>query len=160
MKEEKKLKEDKKTKEEKTLKEDKKHKEEKKLKEDNKYQEMYNKLMNYENELHIRNQKRIKIGLRCIWTIPALFLFLLFVTESSKVIFLVLWIVSLFAIAVYLIYVEYMDYKLQEKINYLSGENNEDVDSLIDVAAVEGRARAFKKNAEERIETRREELRL
>ena len=31
------------------------------------------------------------------------------------------WIVSLFAIAVYLIGVEYVDYKLQEKMNEISG---------------------------------------
>jgi hypothetical protein len=38
------------------------------------------------------------------------------------VIFLILWIVSLFALSIYLIVVEYMDHNLQEKIMELKGE--------------------------------------
>ena len=88
------------------------------LSEDKKLREMYDKLVGYEKTIHERNQKRIKIGLRCIYIIPLFFLVLLMIVpDSSKLIFLVLWIVSLFAIAVYLIGVEYVDYKLQEKMN-------------------------------------------
>ena len=36
-----------------------------------------------------------------------------------EVVFLVLWIVSLFTISAYLIYVEYMDYTLQERLTEL-----------------------------------------
>ena len=39
----------------------------------------------------------------------------LFITDSSKIIFLVLWIASLFGIAIYLIGVEYVDYKSRKK---------------------------------------------
>lgn len=73
---------------------------------------------------HEKNQKRIKIGLRCLYIIPAIFLFLLMVMKSSKIIFLALWIVSLFILAVYLIVVEYMDYNLQNHINKLEGKKN------------------------------------
>ena len=59
-----------------------------------------------------------------------IFLFLLFVTESSKVIFLILWIVSLFVIASYLIVVEYMDYNLQEKIKEFTGDEDAEFDGL------------------------------
>ena len=88
------------------------------LSDDKRLREMYDKLVGYEKTIHERNQKRIKIGLRCIYIIPLFFLVLLMIVpDSSKIIFLVLWIVSLFAIAVYLIGVEYVDYKLQEKMN-------------------------------------------
>lgn len=56
---------------------------------------------------------------------PLVFLALLFLTGSNKVIFLILWIVSLFALSIYLIVVEYMDYNLQEKIMELKGEEGD-----------------------------------
>lgn len=95
-----------------------------------KYEQMYEMLVEYERKIHEKNQKRIKIGLKCIFIIPLIFLILLFWTESNKVVFLILWIVSLFLIAVYLIAVEYMDYNLQEKLKELNEEEGE-VDALI-----------------------------
>lgn len=98
---------------------------------------MYDQLMNYEQMLHERNQRRIRNGLRCIYIIPAIFLFLLFATGSSKIIFLVLWIVSLFGIAVYLILIEYNDYNLQQKMNEIKGCGEKEPDSLIALNEVE-----------------------
>ena len=86
------------------------------------YEEIFQKVLDYEQTLHEKNRKRIKIGLKCIWIVPLFFLALLFLTGSNKVIFLILWIVSLFALSIYLIVVEYMDYNLQEKIMELKGE--------------------------------------
>lgn len=101
--------------------------------ENEKLQKMYDMVMDYENTLHERNQKRIKIGLRCIYIIPAIFLFLMFTTGSSKIIFLVFWILSLFVIAAYLICVEYVDYNLQQKMHEINGEENGEVEALIDL---------------------------
>ena len=106
------------------------------MNEDKKFQEMYEKLMDYESSLHEINQKRIKIGLRCIYIIPLIFLVLLFITDSSKIIFLVLWIASLFGIAIYLIGVEYVDYKLQEKMKEIGGKNDIEPESLITIEQV------------------------
>ena len=86
------------------------------------YEEIFQKVLDYEQTLHEKNRKRIKIGLKCIWIVPLFFLALLFLTGSNKVIFLILWIVSLFALSIYLIVVEYMDHNLQEKIMELKGE--------------------------------------
>lgn len=91
----------------------------------NKYEEMYEKLVFYEQKIHETNQKRIRIGLKCIWIIPLIFLVLLFWTESNKVVFLILWIVSLFAIATYLILTEYADYNLQERLGEIINEERE-----------------------------------
>ena len=66
------------------------------LSDDKRLREMYNKLVGYEKTIHEQNQKRIKIGLRCIYIIPLFFLVLLMIVpDSSKLIFLVLWIVCL-----------------------------------------------------------------
>lgn len=93
--------------------------------ENDKYKKAYDMVMNYEEQVHRKNQKRISIGLKCIVIIPLIFLALLFWTDSSKVIFLILWIVSLFILAVYLITVEYMDYNLMERMAKLNGQERE-----------------------------------
>ena len=104
------------------------------LSDDKRLREMYDKLVGYEKTIHVQNQKRIKIGLRCIYIIPLFFLVLLMIVpDSSKIIFLVLWIVSLFAIAVYLFGVEYVDYKLQEKMNEISGCDAQCVSPVVQI---------------------------
>lgn len=96
-----------------------------------KYERMYDILLDYEQKIHLKNQKRIRIGLKCLIIIPLIFLAMLFWTGSSKTIFLVLWIVSLFILAAYLVFVEYSDYKLQEKLNELDERGDAGVEALI-----------------------------
>ncbi len=119
---------------------------------DKRLREMYDKLVGYEKTIHEQNQKRIKIGLRCIYIIPLFFflVLLMIVPDSSKIIFLVLWIVSLFAIAVYLIGVEYVDYKLQEKMNEISGC---DAQSVSPVVQIEDRVQEIAERVEQRFDT-------
>ncbi|MFQ7713931.1 MAG: hypothetical protein ACLRI8_05270 [Agathobacter rectalis] len=118
---------------------------------DKRLREMYDKLVGYEKTIHEQNQKRIKIGLRCIYIIPLFFLVLLMIVpDSSKIIFLVLWIVSLFAIAVYLIGVEYVDYKLQEKMNEISGC---DAQSVSPVVQIEDRVQEIAERVEQKFDT-------
>lgn len=107
-----------------------------------KYRKAYNMVIEYEKEAHRKNQKRIAVGLKLIIIIPLIFLAMLFFTGSSKVIFLILWIVSLFILAAYLITVEYMDYNLMERMAKLRGqdEDMEDYD-LIGNDAIENRIR-------------------
>lgn len=107
-----------------------------------KYRKAYNMVIEYEKEAHRKNQKRIAVGLKLIIIIPLIFLTLLFFTGSSKVIFLILWIVSLFILAAYLITVEYMDYNLMERMAKLRGQDDdmEDYD-LIGNDAIENRIR-------------------
>lgn len=121
------------------------------LSDDKRLREMYDKLVGYEKTIHEQNQKRIKIGLRCIYSIPLFFLVLLMIVpDSSKIIFLVLWIVSLFAIAVYLIGVEYVDYKLQEKMNEISGC---DAQSVSPVVQIEDRVQEIAERVEQKFDT-------
>lgn len=107
-----------------------------------KYRKAYNMVIEYEKEAHRKNQKRIAVGLKLIIIIPLIFLALLFFTGSSKVIFLILWIISLFILAAYLITVEYMDYNLMERMAKLRGQDDdmENYD-LIGNDAIENRIR-------------------
>lgn len=81
---------------------------------------------------HKQNLHRIKVGLRSILIVPTIFLLLLFFTSSSKTVFLVLWIISMFAIAIYLIAVEYNDYKLQANLNAYTMQETSETKSLME----------------------------
>ncbi len=60
-------------------------------------------------------QKQIRIGFAAMLILPLIFLVLMFSIES-KIVFLVLWIVSLIVIAVYLICLEYIHERLKREI--------------------------------------------
>ena len=87
----------------------------------------------YEKE-HKRNKDRIKYGIIAMLIIPIIFLILLFVVNSSKVIFLVMWIASLFIISGYLIAIEYKEYNMTENLKGII--DNSDNDALIDTTKV------------------------
>ena len=87
----------------------------------------------YEKE-HKRNKDRIKYGIIAMLIIPIIFLILLFVVNSSKVIFLVMWIASVFIISGYLIAIEYKDYNMSENLKGII--DNSDSDALIDTTKV------------------------
>lgn len=98
------------------------------------YKEMYEKFINYEQDLHLENQKRIRIGLKVNIILPLFFLIMSFAISEGKLVFLVFWILSLFGIAFYLIYVEYSDYKMMEQMK----EFGVDVDKLHDDTSLIG----------------------
>ena len=54
------------------------------LSDDKRLREMYDKLVGYEKTIHEQNQKRIKIGLRCIYIIPLFFLVLLMIVPILR----------------------------------------------------------------------------
>lgn len=121
--------------------------------------DIYGELANFQDKLHAQNLKRIHIGLLCVLIIPMIFLALMFITDSNKVIWLILWIVSLFAISAYLIVVEYGDYNLQHRINSITGNEAEPVPLLESgingmngkIASVKAEARDILASAKESV---------
>ncbi|MEE0056730.1 MAG: hypothetical protein U0J42_00205 [[Bacteroides] pectinophilus] len=89
------------------------------------------RLVAYYAAIHEKNRKRIRTGMICMFVIPVVFLILLFTMQSSKIVYLVLWIVSLFILCGYLIAVEYSDYSLQEKLEALGVDEHGVDGSLI-----------------------------
>lgn len=77
------------------------------------YEALYRDLVASIEEMHRLNVKKTSAALKSLLIVPTVFLIMLFLTSSSKSIFLVLWIVSMFVIAGILIVIEYQDYKLQ-----------------------------------------------
>ena len=97
------------------------------------YQVFYQSYIKELKERHEANIHRIRIGIRMNVFLPLVFLFISFVIGGSRFLFLVLWIVSLFGIAGYLIFVEYSDFVLQEKLMELEGKEAGEPEPLIRV---------------------------
>lgn len=85
------------------------------------YEKKYNDLMASLDDMHKRNVRKTSAALKSFLIIPTIFLILVFMTNSSKTVFLVLWIISMFAIAAVLIVTEYQDYSLRKMINAAGG---------------------------------------
>lgn len=126
-----------------------------------KYEELYDRFMDYQTKVHEANQKRIRLGLKVNIFFPLIFLTLCFLTDGSKLIFLILWIVSLFGIAFYLMYVEYSDDKLQRQMKAFGlGGNMEDESSLISFGVENTETKALKhmENVDRSIEEKKQEV--
>lgn len=86
---------------------------------------------------HEKNMVKIRNGIKVNIFLPLVFLITCFISNGSKLIFLILWIVSLFGIAFYLVYVEYTDYKNQEKLRKFGVIEHEENEVLIGNIAIE-----------------------
>ena len=85
-----------------------------------KYSQLYQALLQEVLQFHSGNQRRIRKGMLSLLLVPLAFLVLLFLSDGSRVIFLLLWIVSMFGIAAYLIAVEYVDYEMHNKVKKIT----------------------------------------
>ncbi len=107
------------------------------------YEKMYDQFMDYEKALHEKNQRKIRIGIKVNIFLPLVFLLLSFLVPSTRFMFLILWILSLFGIAFYLIYVEYTDYKMQKKLMELGALDSIEQDDLIGMDMVDDAEKAI-----------------
>lgn len=85
-----------------------------------KFSQLYQALLQEVLQFHSGNQRRIRKGMLSLLLVPLAFLVVLFLSDGSRVIFLLLWIVSMFGIAAYLIAVEYVDYEMQNKVKKIT----------------------------------------
>lgn len=104
----------------------------------NEKEEMYDKFIELQQQIHINNQKRIREGLKVNIILPLVFLIISFISNRSKLVFLVLWIVSLFGISFYLLYVEYTDFKIQESLKEFGLIDKDESQALIGNEVVQG----------------------
>ena len=80
------------------------------------YEKKYNELVECLADMQRHNSKRMRAAIKSLIIVPTVFLVLLLFTNSSKTVFLVLWIVSMFIIAAILIVIEYQDYTLKKTL--------------------------------------------
>lgn len=79
----------------------------------------------FAENMHTKNQHKKKICLRCMMIIPLVFMVLMFTMDTAKVVYLLLWVISLFIFCAYLIIIDYIDDKLARKLNELNIEIKE-----------------------------------
>ena len=97
-----------------------------------KYHQLYDRLLQEVELLHERIKVGIRQGLKMLVIVPLLFMLVMFLTQGSKGIFLVLWIVSTFVIAAFLIALEYVDHGIQKRLEEITGmENAQPEDSIM-----------------------------
>lgn len=89
-----------------------------------KYHQLYDRLLQEVELLHERIKVGIRQGLKMLVIVPLLFMLVMFLTQGSKGIFLVLWIVSTFVIAAFLIALEYVDHGIQKRLEEITGMEN------------------------------------
>ena len=79
----------------------------------------------FAENMHTKNQHKKKICLRCMMIIPLVFMVLMFTMDTARVVYLLLWVISLFIFCAYLIIIDYIDDKLARKLNDLNIEIQE-----------------------------------
>ena len=97
------------------------------------YQKLYDRLLEEVGALHRANQHRIRSGLRALLAVTVGLMLLMFLADGNKVFTLMLWILSMFAVAAYLIAVEYMDYELQKKLRDIAQLQEDVFDGRIEL---------------------------
>ena len=97
------------------------------------YQELYDRLLEEVSTLHRNNRRRIRVGMRMLLAVTLGLMLLMFLAEGNKVFTLMLWILSMFAVAAYLIAVEYADYELQKKLENITQMEQESLGTLLEL---------------------------
>lgn len=94
---------------------------------------LYGKLLMYAEQRHQDNKRRIRHGLISLFVIPFVLLIIMLLTDSSRIVFLIIWIFCMFIVAAFLIFIAYFDNQLQATLNELSRCELGEFDSLINV---------------------------
>lgn len=97
------------------------------------YQELYDRLLDEVRTLHKNNRRRIRNGMRMLLVVTVGLMLLMFLAQGNKVFTLMLWIFSMFAVAAYLIAVEYADYELQKKLEQITQMEQESLGALLEL---------------------------
>lgn len=80
------------------------------------YEDLYNRLLDKGIAMHMSNKKRIRTGLVILALLPVILITICRLTDSDKVVFLIIWVFCMFAVCIYLISVEYIDDSLQKTL--------------------------------------------
>lgn len=95
------------------------------------YEELYDRLLREVSTLHRNNRRRILIGMKMLVAVTVGLMLLMFLSQGNKIFSLMLWIFSMFAVAAYLIAVEYADYELQKKLEYITQMQQQSMGALL-----------------------------
>lgn len=78
-----------------------------------------NQLIQFAENSHELNKRRMKNGVIWLFVLPVLLYIVRIMTDSSKIAFLIIWILGMFIISAFLVLVAYTDNDLQENLHKL-----------------------------------------
>ena len=129
---------------------------------DIRYEELYNRLLERGMALHENNKKRIRAGLIFLIVFTVLMILIRLITDSDRVVFMILWVVGMFAASIYLISVEYIDDSIQKTLEDVS-EREADFGVLLPDSEqvrekVQSRIQERQEKVQSRIQEKQEEI--
>ncbi len=125
-----------------------------KTRQDTRYEELYNRLLERGVALHENNKKRIRIGLIFLIVFTVLMILIRMMTDSDRVVFLILWVVGMFAASIYLISVEYIDDSIRKTLEEVSDREADFGELLPDTEQVREKVQSRIQEKQEQIHTR------
>ena len=122
---------------------------------DHHYEDLYNRLLERGKEMHSNNKRRIRIGLIVLALLPVILMLIRWLTDSDRVVFLLIWVLCMFAACIYLISIEFIDHQLQKTLEDVT-KREADFDELL-IGAEQFEERILERHG--RIHERRQERR-
>ena len=104
---------------------------------DNRYEQLYESLRSRAAWLHERNRTMIKWGSILLIVLPIILFIVRWLTDSDKMVFILIWIFCLFALAAFLIGVEYIDHTVQKNMREMT-DGEQEFDSLLQTRNLKG----------------------
>jgi len=120
-------------------------------KQDIRYEELFNRLLERGMALHENNKKRIRNGLISLAVFSVLMIIVRMITNSDRVVFMILWVVGMFVISIYLISVEYIDDSIRKTLEDVS-------DRETDFGMLLPDSEQVREKVQSRIQEKQEEL--
>ena len=87
---------------------------------DVRYEELYKRLLEKSFALHESNKRKIRNGLIQLGVFTVLMILIRLITHSDRVVFMIIWVIGMFAISIYLIGVEYLDDAVRKTLEEVS----------------------------------------
>ena len=94
-------------------------------KQDSRYEALYTQLLERGLDLHMNNKRRIRNGIIVLLLLPLILGIILKVTDSDKIVFLMIWVICMFVISIYLITIEYIDDSVQKTLGDVTERETE-----------------------------------
>ena len=114
---------------------------------DSRYEALYTQLLERGMDMHVNNKKRIRVGLILLLLLPFILGVIRALTQSDKIVFLIIWVFCMFVICIYLITIEYIDDALQKTLEEVTDREANFDELIVDSGRLE-----------ERISLRREKI--
>ena len=102
------------------------------------YEALYDRLFERGEALHRSNQKRIRAGLIFLAVFTVAMIFIRWMTDSDRVVFMVIWVIGMFAASIYLVSVEYIDDSLRKTLEEVTERETSFGELIPDSDAVRG----------------------